>query len=221
MFGIVETRSKTRAIHLNIDLADLLAAEEAERFQRLEEGYESEDSLAGDHDDDDDEHPLDAEFSGHSRAVENDRLHEFSEILDGILSDITDSETESPPSMTNTPFTLNISSSTTSISTSSLCQHSNPPVPAKPVNTRRKAYKNDYKKSLRNAKRQKTTEGPYSKAIGQNRVDDSEVVVLDVDATELPVASTGYQGIRSGKKFSSWTREKVFQNLRYIDWDGT
>lgn len=37
-----ETRSKTHAILLDIELADLLATEEAEWQQRLEEGYESE-----------------------------------------------------------------------------------------------------------------------------------------------------------------------------------
>lgn len=200
-------------------MADLLAAEEAARFQRLEDGYESEDSLAGDEDDEDEDetHPLDAEFSrGNGTQPDNLSIHRYySDILEGDLSDITDSEDEEVP-----PFTTNSSSSLTS------------PIPIltqdprhslncdKPVNSKRKANRKSYKKSSRNAKRLKTADGPYSKGIGGKRVNDSEVVLLDIDATSLPVASTGYQGIRAKKQFTSWTRKEVFQKLRYINWDG-
>lgn len=58
------TRSKTKGLLLDIDLEDLLAAEEAERIQRLENGYESEDSLAGDESEEDEADLLiDPEFS--------------------------------------------------------------------------------------------------------------------------------------------------------------
>lgn len=187
---------------LNIDLANLLAAEEAERHQRLEEGYESEDSLEGDEeeDDDDDHEPLDPEFSHHITELSNlpdfdlpdlpeEITFEYCGLIDGQLPNLTDSEEDVPSSN-------------------------------KSINSKRKASKKLYKKNARNNKRIRTSDGPYSKEIGRRRVDASEVRTLDLDAVDLPVTTTGYQGIRATKQYGGWKREKVLRKLHYIDWDG-
>lgn len=64
------TRSATRALLVDIDLGDLLDAEEAAHVQCLEEGYDTDDSLIGEvqEGNDEEELELDAEFTQAARG---------------------------------------------------------------------------------------------------------------------------------------------------------
>lgn len=218
------TRSKTKAMLLDIDLEDLLAAEEAERIQRLENGYESEDSLAGDESEEDEADLLiDPEFSRMKTPTDRfvddllfdvedkDAAYDCAEIIGGSLPPLTDSEEETPPSHTfasSLPPSAELSSS-----------HGKKRKRKKSAG--RQAYEKRQKKERRNQRRSITNPGPYNKKIGWKRFGESDVILLDVDAVTLPIATTGWQGVRTGSLFKHWSREQVFQKLRYLDWDAS
>ncbi|KAE9390038.1 hypothetical protein BT96DRAFT_946428 [Gymnopus androsaceus JB14] len=120
--------------------------QEAERYRRLEEGYESDNSLEGDEEEDNDDfEPLDSEFSHHTTLLSNlpdldlseilneEITFEYWDIINGSLPDLTDSEEDTlPSSTTRLPSTSNPNS------------HPFPAPPAsstcaKPVNAKRKA----------------------------------------------------------------------------------
>ena len=251
-----ETRSKTRAIFLDIDLADLLAAEEAERIQRLEEGYESEDSLVeededeGDSGDDEDWVPdpevfgtrpeLPDDLGGLDEQIFYDCQSLLRQCLDGPVPDLTDSEDEisapSPLDSLPSPFhpsdalsSNNEPPSVAPMPTASMPPSSSSSLDASSSNNKKRkkrgpgrtAYKKRLKADARNAKRAKASDGPYSKKVSLKRLEEAEVVFLDIDAANFPAASTGWQGVRTGKLFTHLTRKEILERVRYIDWDAT
>lgn len=216
------TRSQTKALIFDIDLAELLEAEEKHRSERLLHGYESEDSDIGFEDREDEsgqEDALDPEFSAPARAAI------LQDMLEGELT-----EPEDEDSMTHSSYEhIVFSPDSSNIPAPSIPFSPSVSSTLRPVTKKRRALdehqrakKRLYKAARRNQKRteENSAAEPYDRQIGSKRVDDSEVIILDADAASLPVASTGYQGIRTKQLYSSWTRDDVMKRLQYVDWDG-
>lgn len=196
-------------------------------MNREEIGYESEDSDIGESEDEEegtDAETLDSEFNeshpasgeiladffeGELSDIEEEPPLDYSHILEGDLSDLTDIETTDAKEENH----------------SSSCLGPNHP-PGKNKKKRKqktaesKLKKRIYQWDLRANKQAKQTDGAYSKAVGQRRVDESEVTQLPVDAQKFPISSTGYQGLRTDPLYASWNRKKILKELQYIDWDG-
>ncbi|KIK52455.1 hypothetical protein GYMLUDRAFT_49859, partial [Collybiopsis luxurians FD-317 M1] len=225
----------SQAFRFDVDLLDLLVSAEEER---LEEGYESEDSQdgneeEGEEDEDDKPAPLDSEFQERLTQLERDiyegQLTE-SECEDDTHADMQANSTKRPSFEPQNEST--VCSYPSVLDPSNPNPASSPPIVSldtartqnrkrKRLNASQKAKKTQYHKEVRRSKRMKVSDVKYDKEIANKRAQEAHVIPLDVDAKLLPVSSTGFQGRRTPSLYKGLSREQVIEGKQYFNWDKT
>ncbi|KAE9397047.1 hypothetical protein BT96DRAFT_996128 [Gymnopus androsaceus JB14] len=201
------------SVIIDFDLQDLL---NRYTHHEADEGLSDKEPDAEQDEDEDDETDAEGDLDEEFRQP-------FNTGFSSDLTDLSDSERDEKPVHLASDTESDLSELSSEAHTAPLQASNNDASSYSNTCTKRKRTRRAPSDPVKAAE-QKAKKKTYQKHRPDRRCDESKVLKLDFDANSLPVASTGWQGLRDTgfEQFRDYTHAQVLALpwMRYLDWDG-